>query len=33
MSGLDLWNPDKEEGSDMSDLGGGYVRSKSLESG
>jgi hypothetical protein len=33
MSGLNLWNPDKEEGSDMSGLGVGYVRSESLESG
>jgi hypothetical protein len=33
MSRLGLWNPDKEEGSDMSDLGGGHVQQESLKSG
>jgi hypothetical protein len=33
MSGSDLWNPDKKEGSDMPGLGAEHVRSESLESG
>jgi hypothetical protein len=32
MSGLGLWNPDKEEGPDMSGLEVVHVRSESLES-
>jgi hypothetical protein len=33
MSGLGLWNPNKEEGPNMSGLGVGHVRPESLESG
>jgi hypothetical protein len=33
MSGLGLWNTDKEEGMDMSGLVAGHVRRVFLESG
>jgi hypothetical protein len=33
MSGLSLWNADKEEGPDMSSLRPRHVRAESLESG
>jgi hypothetical protein len=33
MSGLELWNPDKAEKPDISGLGVGYVRVRSLEPG
>jgi hypothetical protein len=32
MSGFGLWNPDKEEGSDMSEPRARHVRPESLES-
>jgi hypothetical protein len=33
MSGLGLWNPDKEEGPDMYSLGAGHVQQSSVEFG